>query len=98
MGYGQTNRAVIQAVYALAWLLSATSPTFAKQHVNTISSERWHPKDGIYAGKNTNCAETADLYLELGENSLSAGDEELCKVIKSSDTVPDAILESKKTK
>jgi len=56
--------------------------------------EKWRPKDGLYAGStgfNDACKDSPDLLLELAEKSLSAGGEELCKIVKLTDTAQGAI-------
>jgi hypothetical protein len=85
------RRVVIQVAFFLACLLGTASLTFAQQEADAISVAKWRPKDGLYIGKTTNCSDTADLYLELGKNSLNAGGEESCKVVKLLDTAPAAI-------
>jgi hypothetical protein len=56
--------------------------------------EKWRPKDGVYAGPtnfNDKCGDSPDLFLELAENALSAGGEEMCKIVKLADTAPGTI-------
>jgi hypothetical protein len=57
-------------------------------------TEKWRPKDGLYAGSanfNNKCQDSPDLFLELAKKMLSAGGEELCKIVKLANTAPDAI-------
>jgi hypothetical protein len=58
------------------------------------ATEKWRPKDGVYAGStkfDDKCRDAPDLYLELAKKSLSAGGEESCKIVRLTDTAPGAI-------
>src|SRR5262245_39067896 len=60
----------------------------------TPPTEKWQPKDGIYAspGKDfeADCGEAHYIEIELAEKSVS-GNEWSCKITKRADTAADAI-------
>jgi hypothetical protein len=73
--------------------LSGVAPALAQDGTKP-AAEKWRPKDGVYAGSthfSDKCPDAPDLFLELSANSLSAGGEESCKIVKLADTSPGAI-------
>jgi hypothetical protein len=78
---------------AFTCLLSSAVTAFA-QDTTMPATERWQPKDGIYAspGKDfeADCDEIHYIEIELAEKSVS-GNEWSCKVTSRTDTAADAI-------
>jgi hypothetical protein len=84
---------VLLGVFGLAFLISNASMAPAQQQ-STTATEKWRPKDGVYAGSRNfkaSCTDAPDLFLNLAKKSISAGGEELCKIVKLNDTDPGAI-------
>jgi hypothetical protein len=83
----------VQITFAVAYLLGVAAPVFAQESAKP-ATEKWRPKDGLYAGSthfNDKCQDAPDLFLELAKKSISAGGEEQCKIVKLTDTKPGAI-------
>ena len=86
-------RAFLRATFILALLSSATA-TALTQAAAKPSSEKWRPKEGVYAAPGADfsprCGEDGDFIIELRDNSIS-GNEWSCEIKKLTDTAPDAI-------
>jgi hypothetical protein len=84
---------VFIGVVGAAFLISNASMALAQQQ-STTTTEKWRPKDGVYAGPHdfkASCTDAPDLFLNLAKKSISAGGEELCKIAKLDDADPGAI-------
>jgi hypothetical protein len=86
-------RVLLRAALALTLLASATTTAFA-QDIAKPATDKWRPKDGLYAEPgadlNERCMNRTEILIELGEKSIS-GNEWSCKIKKLTETAPDAI-------
>lgn len=89
----KSHRFLAQAALTLAWLLSAGTLTVAQESAKA-TTEKWRPKDGLYAEPgadlNERCMDHTEILVELGEKSIS-GNEWSCEIKKLTDTAPGAI-------
>ena len=94
MNCKQNNRRIpLQAGVFLACLLSASVPAFAQESAKP-ATEKWHPKDGLYAVPgakfNDRCLDRTEVFVDLADKSIG-GSEYDCKISKLTHTGPGAI-------
>jgi hypothetical protein len=89
----KSYRFATQAAVAVSCLLSAITSLSAQDSLKS-ATEKWRPRDGLYAspGKNFDswCGEYGDLNIQLSEKSIS-GHEWGCEINRLSETAADAI-------
>jgi hypothetical protein len=82
-----------RAAFALVWLSCATTSILAQDSAKT-TTEKWRPKDGVYAspGKDfvASCGESAYLGIELTKKRVG-GNEWGCDITEITDTAPGAV-------
>ena len=87
------GRIVAWSALAVGYLIGAPAPALAEDSTKS-TSEKWRPKDGIYAntGKDfaERCNNLGDFSVELGEKHVT-GDEWSCEVKRLTDTGPNAV-------
>jgi hypothetical protein len=83
----------LRAAFAVILLFSAATPILAQDSART-TTEKWRPKDGVYAspGKDfvASCGESAYLGIELAKKRVG-GNEWSCDITKITDTAPGAV-------
>jgi len=81
-------------ILSLAFMMSASGPTLARDVQKSLVQERWRPKDGLYASPGKGfaeiCQEFGDLTVGLRENDIG-GHEWGCKIGKLTDIGPSSI-------
>jgi hypothetical protein len=90
----QTNHRIrVLATLALAWQWSVAAPAFSGESAKPVV-EKWRPKDGPYASPSADlsqrCLDFGDVVVNIAERSIN-GSEQLCKIIKITDSNPDVI-------
>jgi hypothetical protein len=91
----QRSRRVVAALaFLIACLLAGAPVSCLAQQSAKTSTDKWRPKDGLYASPDHNfeirCGESGELEISLSEKSVS-GNEWSCKINRLTDTAPSAI-------
>jgi hypothetical protein len=94
LGYkSKSCRAFICSTFVLAGLISVSASAVAQDRAK-LATEKWRPKDGLYAEPGTDlgerCMDHTEVVVELAEKSIS-GNEWNCKIIKLTDVAPDTV-------
>jgi hypothetical protein len=94
LSHDQKGRHIFRrTAFAVIWLFGATTPILAQDSAKT-TTEKWRPKDGVYAspGKDfvASCEESAYLGIELAKKRIG-GNEWGCKITKLTDTAAGVI-------
>jgi hypothetical protein len=83
----------MRSVFSLACLMSVSAPALAQDGAKP-ATEKWRPKDGLYAEPGTDlkdrCMDQTEFVVELADKSIS-GNEWSCKITKLADTASGAI-------
>jgi hypothetical protein len=83
-----------QRVFVLACLIVAAAPALAQQQAAPPATEKWRPRDGLYAHPgakfDADCDENGNVTIALSEKHIS-GNEWSCDITKLTDTAPGAI-------
>ncbi len=92
MSLGESRRLLGRTAFALLCLISAAATALA-QEVARPATEKWRPKDGIYAdpkSPDNQCGDFGELSVALANKEIR-GDEWSCRINRLTDTAPGAI-------
>lgn len=77
----------MRSAFSFACLMGASAPALAQDSARP-ATEKWRPKDGLYAEPgadlNDRCMDHTEVVVELADKSIS-GNEWKCKIIKLAD-------------